>query len=216
MKFKIYDYYKAPGVRELCHDIKQFDDMERRKAAIEKMAAFFIEQDILNAKSVIVPAPQHTGKAEYTRDVAEIVCRETGAYLFDVLYCNPHEPIYEIKKNGKTSGIEMMIRDVLNAEDIMNLDFEGRSQEFFFLDNVIGTGNTYLKTLKVFSEEYGCYFNTLIPLAFALDPKRVSNILSNSLHLIRRYGSDEETISIDTGGSFNYWSLRDSNHCNVR
>lgn len=67
MKYKVFDYYNAPGIRELCHDVKKFYDWHKQRTAIEKIAAFFIEQNILNERSVIVPSPQHTGKAEYTK-----------------------------------------------------------------------------------------------------------------------------------------------------
>ena len=216
MKYKVYDYYKAPGVRELCQNVKQSDDWHKQRTAIEEMAVFFIEQDILNDKSVIVPAPQHTGKAEYTREIADILCKEAGAYVFDVLYCDPREPLYEQKKKGGICDAGINVRDILNAEDIMNFDFDNRSQDFFFLDNVMGTGNTYQTALRLFNTEYGCYFKPLLPLVYAIDSKRISHSLSNILHFVRRCGEDEKTISIDSGGSFDYWSCGDRNDGVVR
>ncbi|MBR1508155.1 MAG: hypothetical protein IJ619_09160 [Eubacterium sp.] len=146
-----YDYYKTPGVRELCHRVK-----ERDPAAIYEMASFFTSLDI-GPDAVIIPAPQHEGSAVYTKVMADIIMAATGCQVMDVLKCTPRKPLYEAKKEGSPVDTGLFISE----------DFEGLPSEkdTYFLDTVIGTGITYYSACKSFKRE-------LKPLVFAVDTTR--------------------------------------------
>ena len=118
--------YMDRRVREICHGVKEND-----AAAIYEMADYFLNLGILNSKSVIVPAPQHTGKALYTKQIAEYISRETNAVVYDIVRCIPHEMLYEQKLKGKSPTLNMF------------LSAAAPSGNMFFLDNVIASGTTF-------------------------------------------------------------------------
>ena len=126
--------YTDKGVRELCHGVK-----ERDQIAIMEMAEYFINLNIINANSILIPAPQHEGYAIYTKQIAEIIERETKAKVCDVLKCKPHETLYKQKLNGR-----VLIPQLYITEEIVTQD------DLFFLDNVIDTGITYNTANKLF------------------------------------------------------------------
>ena len=119
--------YKDKGVRDLCHGVK-----ERDQRAIEEMAEYFINLEIINADSILIPAPQHEGYAIYTKQIAEIVARETKAKICDILKCKPHEMLYKQKQKGK-----VMIPEIYLIEQLI------KKENIYFLDNVIDTGITF-------------------------------------------------------------------------
>lgn len=119
--------YKDKGVRDLCHGVK-----ERNQRAIEEMAEYFINLEIINADSILIPAPQHEGYAIYTKQIAEIVAKETKAKIYDILKCKPHEMLYKQKQKGK-----VMIPEIYLIEQLID------KENIYFLDNVIDTGTTF-------------------------------------------------------------------------
>ena len=62
-------YYHTAGVRKTCHDVKQNEN----QMLIKKIAEDLISRDIVQPGDVLIPAPQHNGNAEYTKDVANMV-----------------------------------------------------------------------------------------------------------------------------------------------
>lgn len=137
--------YKDKGVRDLCHGVK-----DRDQIAIKEMAEYFIGLDIINANSIIIPAPQHEGYAIYTKQIAEIVARETKAKICDVLRCKPHEMLYKQKKKGR-----VIIPKLYLTEQLIE------TGNIFFLDNVIDTGTTFNAANIIFK-------GNLKPLVYAI------------------------------------------------
>ena len=152
MLFK--DYCRSPGAREACLAVKQAADAAARAQAVKDMAEFFAASGAVREGSVLIPAPQHSGKAEYTKDIAEAVSRMTGAAVADVLKCRPHEPLYEIKRAGRKARLFFWPDGEIP---------EGK--EIFFLDNVIGTGMTFLAARRAIGAP-------LKPLAYAVDTEK--------------------------------------------
>ena len=69
--FNFNSYYHSTHTRDICHNIKQTESAETRAKAITEMAAYLGEQiKNLNSPLYLVPAPQHTGNAEYTLEIA--------------------------------------------------------------------------------------------------------------------------------------------------
>ena len=69
MKEVYYEYYKDIGVAEVCKAVKNDDNADLKNLAINMMVLHFA--GIVEDESVIIPVPQHTGQAEYTREIAE-------------------------------------------------------------------------------------------------------------------------------------------------
>ena len=88
-------YYREPGVRQTCHDVKQTSNTELQDQAIQTIARDLIGRNVVGPGDILIPAPQHTGNAEYTKRIAEIVSRETGAVTAGILKCIPHFSWFE-------------------------------------------------------------------------------------------------------------------------
>jgi hypothetical protein len=132
------DYYRTAGVRETCHALKGDFGQLAQNEAICKVAKYFLSQYRLNANDVIVPAPQHTGSAEYTMRIAEIIKSNTPVVIADVLGRMPEEMLYAQKKIGESKCVNMFLKNTLPI--VAN---------YYFLDNVIDTGLTYLTAKRI-------------------------------------------------------------------
>lgn len=150
-------YYNSKNTRKLCHIIKEADrNSEEYKNAIEQMADYFVKQGIFNEKSILVPAPQHSGKAEYTWHLAAAISQKTNSPIADILRCKPHETLYEQKKNGIEPDVEFYLENAKGVKDLENL-FDETTMEFwkrnkdkvYLLDNNISTGFTFNKAEKL-------------------------------------------------------------------
>lgn len=134
-------YYNSKGTRKICHDIKKNDGSAECKEAVEKMADYIAGQGIIDENSVLIPAPQHTGKAQYTFAVAMKILNKTNATVADVLRCKPHETLYEQKKNGEETSLKLFLTG--NIDDII------KDKKVFLIDNVISTGLTFNKAAEL-------------------------------------------------------------------
>lgn len=135
------DYYTTPGVRELCHAVKEETDPSLRKQAMMEMASYFASLGILDDSCCLVPAPQHCGYAEYMLEIAELVSDMTGAAVLDIVACEPHEGQHARKLSGSLSldGIPCWLTDGYPEDG-----------KIFFLDNVISSGVTYESVAALF------------------------------------------------------------------
>lgn len=141
------DYYRHDGVRALCHAVKGHYGASEQDKAISVMAERFI--NAVGPGDIIIPAPQHMGRADYTLRIAEIVARETGSRVVDILRRCPEDSLYQQRMNGS--------RGVLNMYKEGSLPSRGR---LFFLDNVWNTGLTYFLARELVGGE-------LFPLIYA-------------------------------------------------
>ena len=135
--------YSEKKVRELCHGVK-----ERDQVAIREMADYFLNLDVLNPNSILVPAPQHEGYAIYTKQIAEIIAKHIGCRVADVLISKPRETLYEAKLNKGFMPLDFALKNEIVGEDI------------YFIDNVIDTGTTFRTANRLFKGK-------LMPLIYA-------------------------------------------------
>ena len=134
-------YYNSTGTREICHILKEADKKsEEYKNAVEQVADYFVKQNIFDSKSILIPAPQHTGKAEYTYNIAASISRKTYSSIADVLKCKPHETLYEQKKNGKEPDVEFYLE---NADESTMQFWKEKGYKVYLIDNNISTGLTF-------------------------------------------------------------------------
>ena len=144
-------YYDDPGIRAICHDVAGENGEEKQQAAISTIADYFINSGILDNDCAIIPVPQHTGKAEYTKRIAETVCAGTGAELYDIVKCEQHMKRYWQKKLGFDEPAKYSLSGHVPDDKAL-----------FLLDNVIGTGTTYRDICKKL------WINP-IPLVYGID-----------------------------------------------
>ena len=141
-------YYGNSGVRELCHAVKG-----RKKNIPIRIMAEFLEQ-FVDDHSIIIPAPQHYGYADYTLEIAQLICKAKGSRVADILKCIPHDSLYQQKLKGNELNLELLLNGAAPSYG-----------KLFFLDNVISTGTTYKAAQSLLGRE-------LIPLVYAIDERR--------------------------------------------
>ena len=89
---------------------------------------------------VLVPIPNHHGRAVYTKTLANEISRRTGIPTWDILSCRPHMPLHYAKKNDlKPEGIYLKL----------NL-YRQVPEQFtpIVIDNVLDTGYTAGAAIK--------------------------------------------------------------------
>ena len=182
MKFQ---YYYNENIRQICHDIKQYDDMKRHNYAVKTMVSYFLSLQCITSNAYLIPAPQHTGKAIYTRELCILLATYTGACVCDILTCKPHIPLYKQKLNNETNITNKQITNQTNNEVQLELQLTGKfptiadGSPVFFVDNVIGTGKTFLTAKKLIQ-------NNIQPLVYAVDFTRISNEMREYIKMLNK------------------------------
>ena len=127
-----------PKVRQLAHGLKDGDYSSICKAA--EMMADGIREMVAGRNCVLVPIPNHHGRAVYTKTLANEISRRTGFPTWDILSCRPHMPLHYAKKNDlKPEGIYLKL----------NL-YRQVPEQFtpIVIDNVLDTGYTAGAAIK--------------------------------------------------------------------
>ena len=127
-----------PKVRQLAHGLKDGDYASICKAA--DMMADGIREMAAGRNCVLVPIPNHRGRAVYTKTLANEISRRTGIPTWDILSCRPHMPLHYAKKNDlKPEGIYLKL----------NL-YRQVPEQFtpIVIDNVLDTGYTAGAAIK--------------------------------------------------------------------
>ena len=91
-------------------------------------------------RCVLVPIPNHFGKAVYTKALAEELSRRTGIPTWDILSCRPHIPLHYAKKNDlKPEGIYLKLSLYRQVPRMFTP---------IIIDNVLDTGYTAGAAIK--------------------------------------------------------------------
>ena len=147
--------YMDPVIREISHGIK-----DRDPQALKMMTHFILDNDMIRKGDLIIPAPQHEGKAIYTLQIAEMIADETGAVVIDILHSKERKTMYEQKLSGTVSA-PLFIADYKNLP---------KNKRIFFLDNVIDTG----ASLRAAERAVG---RRLTPLVFSYTDRAPDNLV---------------------------------------
>ena len=136
---EVNDYYGGFCIREICHAVKSENPAVREKAVAE-IAGWYVRTGKIGEGHILVPVPQHYGKADYTLDICRILAERCGCKVADILRCVPHRPLYEQKKSG-------------------NVPFTGLyriggwqvspGERVYLIDNVIASGLTMSRCLRL-------------------------------------------------------------------
>lgn len=168
---QVYSYIHDGYAARICHAVK-----EGNQEAVKTMASFLARN--VSEPCVLVPVPQHTGKAEYTLELAEEVRRIVRAEknveveIADVLSSTPHETLYDQKKKLKKQELTDEEINELDCGDLkLNPDFKAESgKKYLALDNVYSTGKTFEETEKLIPG--------IKPLVFAVGHRGKEKFLS--------------------------------------
>lgn len=138
--FRICGARPYETVREECHGVKNgYVDV------IESCARRLAQS--VPEKAVLIPIPGRFGYADSSYGLAQEIQRlgildGKRVVLRDALYCDAHEPLYDIKKRGETRPPDWlrMRPNKKMCSEIVALREEGYA--VVFVDNVIDTGTT--------------------------------------------------------------------------
>ena len=141
-------YYHDFGVRGICHAVKRNDI-----TAIDVIVDYLTSTEMVDEKSILIPAPQHYGFADYTKRICERIATITQSQVADILKCYPHESLYKQKLSGGKAHAQFYLDGKIP---------EGR---LFFVDNVISTGFSFHEARKLIGLN-------LKPFVYAIDETR--------------------------------------------
>ena len=153
------DYYSTPLVRETCHQLKEAEAQGDRIEALERAARYLSEEGGIDNTCYLIPAPQHTGRAVYTRDLCEKISGMTAAAVLDIVRCHPHDPMY-VQKQGIADGspeAEFYLEGILPEHG-----------KLLLIDNVIATGETFNRIRALIGRR-------LQPMPYAVDYTRLKD-----------------------------------------
>lgn len=150
------NYYDGP-VREICHKIKESKTKKERSFYVNAIAEYVMNGNLIDDKSVLIPVPQHSGSAIYTKEICEVLAHKTGAKIADIIRCAPHEPLYEVKKRGGTCQVNYYLTSRIPAGKL------------FLIDNVISSGQTIFEIQNVLNKKVN-------PVVYAIDYSRFTEL----------------------------------------
>lgn len=163
----VFEYQHDGWAARVCHGVK-----EGSQEAKEAMADFLAKQ--IKEPTVLLPAPQHTGEAEYTLEIAEMIQKKLGPNMVSVcntLVCDPHETMYDQKRSLAAVSAKPLSAEQISSLDAGNMRWREGSAQIFgkyihwkhcLLDNVISTGRTFEEARKLVPD--------IEPLVFAASP----------------------------------------------
>ena len=139
------EYYKGFCIRDVCHAVKT----KKREEAVRYIADWYVNTGEIDGRCTLIPVPQHTGKAEYTLEICQLIQKSTGCYISDVLRSIPHKSLYEQKRKQS----KQLYTGLYNIGNIVT------NQRVFLIDNVVATGLTMKDCVELIP--------SAIPFAFA-------------------------------------------------
>lgn len=164
---EVYEYQHDGWAARVCHGVKEGD-----QEAKEAMADFLAKQ--IKEPTVLLPAPQHTGEAEYTLEIAEMIQKKLGPNMVNIcnaLVCDPHETMYDQKRSLAAGSANPLSAEQISSLDAGNMRWREHAAQIFgkyihwkhcLLDNVISTGRTFEEARKLVPD--------IEPLVFAASP----------------------------------------------
>lgn len=161
------------SVRWLCHDVKSGDMDAIDRAAI-------LMHKYVPSNSVLIPIPQHTGKAEYTLKLAKRIAQLSKSVVMDVLRIKQRNTtLYLQKKRGAdVSNLDLGVTAVYDesiAEKIKS------ARNVILIDNAIDSGLTYDQSRDAVKQTYGVDA-WLLTLGAVVEPKDKSRDVIRSTY----------------------------------
>lgn len=150
-KFKNLDYdYIVSSVAgyakvaPIARKVKAGDDMAIARAAAMMTAAV---RNIMPAdkQAILVPIPNRTGRAGYTKTLAEKISEALHLPVIDALASNTHEPLYLVKKaNGSLDEVPLYFYRIRRVP---------KDKIPILIDNVLDTGHTAMAAYEALGRQ---------------------------------------------------------------
>lgn len=150
-KYKKFDYdYIVSSVAgyakvaPIARKVKAGDDMAIAKAAAMMTAAV---RNVMpkDKQVVLVPIPNRTGRAGYTKTLAEKISEALHLPVIDALASNTHEPLYLVKKaNGSLDEVLLYFYRIRRVP---------RDKIPILIDNVLDTGHTAMAAYEALGRQ---------------------------------------------------------------
>ena len=144
-----YDYIVSSvagyaKVAPIARKVKAGDDMAIAKAAAMMTAAV---RNVMpkDKQVVLVPIPNRTGRAGYTKTLAEKISEALHLPVIDALASNTHEPLYLVKKaNGSIDEVPLYFYRIRRVP---------RDKIPILIDNVLDTGHTAMAAYEAMGRQ---------------------------------------------------------------
>ena len=144
-----YDYIVSSvagyaKVAPIARKVKAGDDMAIAKAAAMMTAAV---RNVMpkDKQVVLVPIPNRTGRAGYTKTLAEKISEALHLPVIDALASNTHEPLYLVKKaNGSLDEVLLYFYRIRRVP---------RDKIPILIDNVLDTGHTAMAAYEAMGRQ---------------------------------------------------------------
>ena len=144
-----YDYIVSSvagyaKVAPIARKVKAGDDMAIARAAAMMTAAV---RNIMPAdkQAILVPIPNRTGRAGYTKTLAEKISETLHLPVIDALASNTHEPLYLVKKaNGSLDEVPLYFYRIRRVP---------RDKIPILIDNVLDTGHTAMAAYEALGRQ---------------------------------------------------------------
>jgi len=144
-----YDYIVSSvagyaKVAPIARKVKAGNDMAIAKAAAMMTAAV---RNVMpkDKQVVLVPIPNRTGRASYTKTLAEKISEALHLPVIDVLASNTHEPLYLVKKaNGSLDEVPLYFYRIRRVP---------RDKIPLLIDNVLDTGHTAMAAYEAIGRQ---------------------------------------------------------------
>ena len=144
-----YDYIVSSvagyaQVAPIARKVKAGDGMAIARAAAMMTAAV---RNIMPAdkQAILVPIPNRTGRAGYTKTLAEKISEALHLPIIDALASNTHEPLYLVKKaNGSLDEVPLYFYRIRRVP---------RDKIPILIDNVLDTGHTAMAAYEAMGRQ---------------------------------------------------------------
>ena len=131
-------------VAPIARKVKAGDDMAIAKAAAMMTAAV---RNVMpkDKQVVLVPIPNRTGRASYTKTLAEKISEALHLPVIDALASNTHEPLYLVKKaNGSLDEVPLYFYRIRRVP---------KDKIPILIDNVLDTGHTAMAAYEAMGRQ---------------------------------------------------------------
>lgn len=131
-------------VAPIARKVKAGDGMAIARAAAMMTAAV---RNIMPAdkQAILVPIPNRTGRAGYTKTLAEKISEALHLPIIDALASNTHEPLYLVKKaNGSLDEVPLYFYRIRRVP---------RDKIPILIDNVLDTGHTAMAAYEAIGRQ---------------------------------------------------------------
>lgn len=131
-------------VAPIAQKVKAGDDMAIAKAAAMMTAAV---RNVMpkDKQVVLVPIPNRTGRAGYTKTLAEKISEALHLPVIDALTSNTHDPLYLVKKtNGSLDEVPLYFYRIRRLP---------RNKIPILIDNVLDTGHTAMAAYEAMGRQ---------------------------------------------------------------